>query len=232
MSTTKTDAKERAGFTFFRSFRDAVEMTDRDDQLVLYKAIADYALDGVEPDISALGALGRLCWTAIQPNIKSGIIRYQNGCNGGAPIGNRNAKKQPKNNQDSTKIQPKNNQKTTYPLKNENENEDKNEDKKIKKLSNESKESADKPRRVASKRAAFVAPSLEIVKDYFSTIKGSDADAECFYDYFTANGWRTGKNPIKDWKAAARNWMRRKSEFSTTPQKQTNHETKRIYKDL
>lgn len=102
MSTTKTDAKERAGFTFFRSFRDAVEMTDRDDQLVLYKAIADYALDGVEPDISALGALGRLCWTAIQPNIKSGIIRYQNGCNGGAPIGNRNAKKQPKNNQDST----------------------------------------------------------------------------------------------------------------------------------
>lgn len=109
MSTTKTDAKERAGFTFFRSFRDAVEMTDRDDQLVLYKAIADYALDGVEPDISALGALGRLCWTAIQPNIKSGIIRYQNGCNGGAPIGNRNAK----NNLKTTKIQPRFNLKTT-----------------------------------------------------------------------------------------------------------------------
>lgn len=224
MSTTKTDAKERAGFTFFRSFRDAVEMTDRDDQLVLYKAIADYALDGLEPDISALGALGRLCWTAIQPNIKSGIIRYQNGCNGGAPIGNRNAKKQPKNNQDSTKIQPGNNLKTTYPLKNENEDEDKNEDEKIKKLSIESKESADKPRRVASKRAAFVAPSLEIVKDYFSTIKGTPTDAECFHDYFTANGWRTGKNPIKDWKAAARNWMRRKSEFNTTIQKQTPHE--------
>ena len=227
MSTTKTDAKERAGFTFFRSFRDAVEMTDRDDQLVLYKAIADYALDGVEPDISALGALGRLCWTAIQPNIKSGIIRYQNGCNGGAPIGNRNAKKQPKNNQDSTKIQPKNNQKTTYPLKNENEDEDKNEDEKIKKLSIESKESTDKPCDGTTKRTAFVVPAIQMVKDYFLTIKGTNTDAECFYDYFTANGWRTGKNPIKDWKAAARNWMRRKSEFDTTTQKHPNNETRK-----
>ena len=92
--------------------------------------------------------------------------------------------------------------------------------------------SADKPRRGTTKRTAFVVPSLEIVKDYFSTIKGGDTDAECFYDYFTANGWRTGKNPVKDWKAAARNWMRRKSEFSNTTQNQTNHETKRIYQDL
>lgn len=88
--------------------------------------------------------------------------------------------------------------------------------------------SADKPRRVASKRPAFVAPSLEIVKDYFSTIKGGDTDAECFHDHFTANGWKvSGKSSMKDWKAAARNWMRRKSEFSTTPQKQTNHETRK-----
>lgn len=92
--------------------------------------------------------------------------------------------------------------------------------------------SADKPRRGTTKRGAFVVPAIEIVKDYFSTIKGGDTDAECFYDYFAANGWRTGKNPLKDWEAAARNWMRRKSEFSNTTQNQTNHETKRVYKDL
>jgi len=76
-------------------------------------------------------------------------------------------------------------------------------------------------------RVVLVVPSLEIVKDYFSTIKGGDTDAECFYDYYTANGWRTGKNPIKDWKAAARNWMRRKSEFNTTTQKHPNNETRK-----
>ena len=87
--------------------------------------------------------------------------------------------------------------------------------------------SADKPRNGTTKRTAFVVPSLENVREYFLTIKGSDTDSECFYDHFTANGWRTGKTPIKDWKAAARNWMRRKSEFNTTTQKQTNYETRK-----
>ena len=205
MSKAKSISKERNGFTFFRSFRDAVEMTSEEEQLVLYKAIADYALDGVEPDISTLGALGRLCWTALRPNLESGIIRFRNGCNGGAPIGNQNARK-------TTENQPGNNQKTTYPLLNE--NEDENVD-----------ENEEGNRR--SKRTAFVVPAIEIVKDYFSTIKGTPTDAECFFDYFTANGWRTGKNSIKDWKAAARNWMRRKSEFSNTTQNTATHEARK-----
>ena len=138
-------------------------------------------------------------------------IRSNAGKNGGAPKGNQNARKQAKTSKTN---------KTSVDV-------DVDVDENIKKLSNESKESADKPRTVASKRPAFVAPSLEMVKDYFLTINGSDTDAECFYDHFTANGWRTGKNLIKDWKAAARNWMRRKSEFNATTQKQTTHETRK-----
>jgi hypothetical protein len=34
---------------------------------------------------------------------------------------------------------------------------------------------------------------------------------EAFYDYFESNGWRTRQGPLKDWKAAARNWSRRES---------------------
>ena len=26
--------------------------------------------------------------------------------------------------------------------------------------------------------------------------------------YYTANGWRVGKNPMRDWKAACRTWVR------------------------
>ena len=55
MSKARSTDKERNGFTFFQSFRDAVEMTSKEEQLVLYKAIADYALDQVEPDVSTLG---------------------------------------------------------------------------------------------------------------------------------------------------------------------------------
>ena len=155
--------KIREGFTFYRSFRDAIEMTDATDQLVLYKAIADYALDGIEPDISALDVLGRLCWTAISPSIKSGRKNFENGCNGGAPKGNCNAKKQPKNNRDSTEKQP-------AQTSNENEKENENEEKK---LPNGSKESADKPRKRRRPSPASPSPDEfeEIVKFYNDTCK-------------------------------------------------------------
>ena len=33
-------------------------------------------------------------------------------------------------------------------------------------------------------------------------------DAERFVSYYTSNGWRVGRNPMKDWKAACRSWAR------------------------
>ncbi len=36
-----------------------------------------------------------------------------------------------------------------------------------------------------------------------------------FFDYYTANGWKVGRNSMKDWKAAARNWMRRAGEYNS-----------------
>lgn len=199
--------KIREAFTFYRSFRDAVEMTNKEEQLVLYKAIADYALDGIEPDVSTLGELGRLCWTAISPNIKSGRRNYINGCNGGAPEGNCNAKKQPKNNPNSTEKQP--GQTST---KNKNRNKDKNDE--------ESKE------KVATARTTFVAPSLQEVSDYISE-KGYTVDARQFVDFYESKGWMVGSNKMKNWRAAVRTWTRRQN-----PANIPSHETVRIYNDL
>ena len=37
------------------------------------------------------------------------------------------------------------------------------------------------------------------------------AEAERFVDYYDANGWKVGRNKMRDWRAAARNWLARKS---------------------
>ena len=64
------------------------------------------------------------------------------------------------------------------------------------------------------KRSVFVKPTIEEVKAYFVE-KGFKSDPEHYYDYFESNGWRTsgGRGPMKDWKAAARNWERNDSKF-------------------
>lgn len=53
----------------------------------------------------------------------------------------------------------------------------------------------------------FTAPTLEEVKEYCAERKNG-VDAERFVNYYTANGWKVGKNPMKDWKAAVRSWER------------------------
>ena len=53
----------------------------------------------------------------------------------------------------------------------------------------------------------FTAPTLEEVKAYCVERK-NNVDAERFINYYTANGWKVGKNPMKDWKAAVRSWER------------------------
>lgn len=57
----------------------------------------------------------------------------------------------------------------------------------------------------------FVKPTIDEVKTYCHE-GGYRVDAEKFVDYYEANGWRAGRNPMKDWKAAVRNWHRRENQ--------------------
>ena len=34
-------------------------------------------------------------------------------------------------------------------------------------------------------------------------------DGQAFMDFYASKGWRVGNQPMKDWKAAVRNWARR-----------------------
>jgi len=57
-------------------------------------------------------------------------------------------------------------------------------------------------------------PDFDSVKGFFQ----NDIMAANFFDYYQSNGWKVGKNPMKDWKAAARGWKSRQSNFSGQPQ--------------
>ena len=58
-----------------------------------------------------------------------------------------------------------------------------------------------------TKTKRFIKPSLAEVKTYCQE-RQNNVDAERFVDYYEANGWKVGKNSMKDWKAAVRTWER------------------------
>lgn len=56
-------------------------------------------------------------------------------------------------------------------------------------------------------RKRFIPPTLEQVQEYCAQ-RHNSVDPQRWFDYYSANGWKVGKNPMKDWKAAVRTWER------------------------
>ena len=62
---------------------------------------------------------------------------------------------------------------------------------------------------------ATVPPNQNEVKEYFTTQNYSSIEGEKFYNYFQSNGWLVGgKAKMKDWKAAADNWIINAKKFA------------------
>lgn len=58
-----------------------------------------------------------------------------------------------------------------------------------------------------TKRKRFEKPTLSQISQYCLE-RNNNVNAEQFYDYYESNGWKVGKNSMKDWKAAVRTWER------------------------
>ena len=48
--------------------------------------------------------------------------------------------------------------------------------------------------------------ALEYISIRLGTEQGK-TEAQKFFNYYESNGWKVGKNPMKNWKAAANNWI-------------------------
>jgi uncharacterized protein YdaU (DUF1376 family) len=64
----------------------------------------------------------------------------------------------------------------------------------------------------ATTHTRFTRPSLEDVADYCKE-RGGKVDSGQFHDYYSSNGWKVGRNPMRDWKSAVRTWERNESSF-------------------
>lgn len=64
------------------------------------------------------------------------------------------------------------------------------------------------PKKQVRTQSKFVKPTLDEVRELVRTQRYS-FDPQAFYAFYESNGWMVGKNKMKDWKAAARNWNSR-----------------------
>lgn len=74
----------------------------------------------------------------------------------------------------------------------------------------------DKGERGNTARARFRPPTVEEVSAYAMEKGYAGFSAERFVAYYESNGWRVGRNPMKDWRATVRGWATRDGEQSRT----------------
>lgn len=122
-----------------------------------------------------------------RPQIDKNNKRYENGTRGG---------RKPNDNQTITKTEPK--CISSKPNVNVNDNV------------NDIKENTLK----SVKEKRFAPPTPENVREYCRE-KGLSVDADRFVDFYESKNWYVGKNKMKDWKAAVRNWARSQRQEST-----------------
>jgi hypothetical protein len=74
------------------------------------------------------------------------------------------------------------------------------------------------------KRTLFKKPALEEIAEYGNTLTPPFTNVATFLDYYESNGWKVGKNPMKDWKAAIRNWHSKQRPTTRPTIEKTNYQ--------
>ena len=172
---------KRLQFTFYRSYYDAIKVLPKKEQTAVMLALCAYALDKVEPNLT--GTAGAI-FTLIRPTLDSGWKKA---------IGGKRGTPQ----KDNEKIAERCGKDTAKEKEKEKEGE----------IEIENECYTPKPPKVAKR---FSPPSFDDVKSYCQE-RENGVDPQAFVDWYTSNGWKVGKNPMKDWKAAVRTWERKEA---------------------
>lgn len=172
-------------------------------------ALVEYHYTGEAPNLTGVA---KAMFTLCRDRIDAAKRSVENGRSGGRPKtgGFRKSaeKENPRVQENALKEKPRQNPRVS-------ENASKTETQTVTQteptlLKSESEIKETTPNGVEKKAAArrFTAPTPDEVAAYASE-RGIAIDAERFCDFYASKGWRVGSSPMRDWRAAVRNWAAR-----------------------
>lgn len=103
------------------------------------------------------------------------------------------------------------NQQTTNKQLTSNQQANQQQYKNNKKEKEEKEEQKEQEESTSAKR--FTPPTKDDILNYCLD-QGFGIDVDALFDYYSSKGWKVGNSPMKDWRAAVRNWARRDKSFT------------------
>ena len=234
-------------FLFYADWLNVIRDLPSEVQLEVYQAIAEYA---IYDNLIELKPLAKVAFGFIKQTIDRDTQKYisisekrsEAGKRGGRPLKNNELKES--NEKQKKQLLSEKSKKSNCPL-NDNDNVNDNDisflekkkqksDAAVSDLENENSESPIETLQTPKEqsgggRKRFIIPTPEEVQAYCDERKNGILGQQ-FCDFYSAKGWKIGKEPMKDWKAAVRTWeMRRKDQSPPITQPQSQISTpKRI----
>ena len=189
--------KTRDSFIFYRSFFSATKHLNQVEKAQLFEAICSYALDG---NLIDLQGMSQGMFELIKPQLDANRKRFENGCVKKQKGSKKEAKNKQKRSKEEANVNVNHNVNVNEECKSELINENSN------LMENHNIENNFKGVEIeAVKNKKFTKPTIQEIKNYCLERK-NNVDANKFFNYYEANGWKVGKNPMKDWQACVRTW--------------------------
>lgn len=175
---------------FYRTFYDLTTLLPEAERRKVNTALLDYFFEGIEP--KGLSESGMKVFKGCEGRILKSRTNAAN-------VANRYSDSKPTNEPTNVDTNSASEAPTELPPEGERDRE-------------VDKEGVKEKRKAARFRAPSPAEVSEYAQQYAATknldLRAIDFDPEYFCDYYESNGWHVGKQPMKDWKATVRRWLR------------------------
>ena len=233
-------------FLFYADWLNVIRDLPSEVQLEVYQAIAEYAIYG---NLIELKPLAKVAFGFVKQTIDRDTQKYisisekrsEAGKKGGRRL--KDNELEESNEKQKKQLLSEKSKKSNCPL-NDNDNVNDNDISFLKKetksdvavsdLENENSESPIETLQTPKEqsgggRKRFIIPTPEEVQAYCDE-RNNGILGQQFCDFYSSKGWKIGKEPMKDWKAAVRTWeIRRKDQSPSITQPQPQISTpKRI----